>query len=329
MTNTAKTIKDAAKGSLLGACVGDAAGAVLEFMGGNPNLSQVNRAMTMPGGGMMGVASGQITDDGELTLCLAQALANSSTFPLEAIAQNYNRWINSDPFDVGLTTISSLGCPKTEQELKKKGYAGVMRAAAQNNCLSSKANGSLMRITPLGIWGYKFDDEQLGTFAQLDSQLSHPNKSCLQAVACYVIAIASLMRNLGDREQAFARAKQWANANANREVKGWLKDAQNNVNVPYHPHIGFIKIAFTHAFRHLWLGTNYVDAIAETLLGGGDTDTNACIVGGLIGAVYGAEGIPAMMQQPVLNCHTASGIPRPLFLHPNQIPDLVEGLIAV
>ena len=230
---------------------------------------------------------------------------------------------------MGFTTRSSLGCPKTEQELKKKGYAGVMSKAAKTNCLSSKANGSLMRITPLGIWGHKFDDEQLAKFAQLDSRLSHPNQSCLQAVSCYVIAIASLMRNLGDREQAFARAKQWADPNANREVNGWLKDAQNNVNVPYHPHIGFVKIAFTHAFRHLLLGTNYVDAIAETLLGGGDTDTNACIVKKLLGAACGAEAIPAMMQKPVLNCDTASGIPRPLFLHPNQIPDLVEGLISV
>lgn len=329
MTIRTKTIQDAAMGSLLGACVGDAAGAVLEFIGAKPNLSQVNHAMTMPGGGMMGVASGQITDDGELTLCLAQALSKSSTFPLETIAQNYNRWVNSDPFDIGFTTRSSLGCPKTEQELKKKGYAGVMREAAEENCLSSKANGSLMRITPLGIWGYKFDDEQLAKFAQLDSQLSHPNTSCLHAVSCYVIAIASLMQNPGQREQAFTRAKQWADVNANEEVKSWLKDAQNNVNVPYHPHIGFVKIAFIHAFRHLLLGTNYVDAIAETLLGGGDTDTNACIVGGLVGAACGAEEIPAMMQKPVLNCHTASGIPRPLFLHPKQIPDLVEGLISV
>ncbi len=76
------------------------------------------------------------------------------------------------------------------------------------------------------------------------------------------------------------------------------------------------------------LGTDYFDAIAETLSGGGDTDTNACIVGGLIGAACGGYAIPAMMQKAVLNCDTNSGISRPLFLHPNQIPTLVEGLTS-
>jgi ADP-ribosyl-[dinitrogen reductase] hydrolase len=325
----AKTLQDAALGSLLGACVGDAAGAFLEFLGRKPNLSEVNLAILMPGGGYHRVAPGQITDDGELTLCLAQALSKSSTFPIEKIAQNYDKWVNSDPFDIGLTTRRSLGCQKTETELNQKGYAGVMTEAAQRKCLASKANGSLMRITPLGIWGHRFTDDKLAEFAQLDSKLSHPNPSCLDAVSCYVIAIASLMGNPGNKEESFERAKQWADVNANEEVQSWLADARNNADVPYYPQDGFIKIGFTHAFRHLLLGTEYVEAIKETLLGGGDTDTNACIVGGLIGAACGADGIPAIMKKSVLNCDTKNGIPRPQFLHPNQIPELVEGLICV
>ncbi|MDJ0510249.1 MAG: ADP-ribosylglycohydrolase family protein [Crocosphaera sp.] len=213
MSIKAKTLEDAARGSFLGACVGDAAGAVLEGIGAKPHLLQVNDAMIMPGGGVMRVAPGQITDDGELTLCLAQALSKSSTFPLEKIAQKYHEWVASNPFSIGFTTIKSLGCQKTETKLNEIGYAGIMSQAAQNKCMGSKANGSLMRITPLGIWGYRFTDEQLAEFAQADSKLSHPNRSCLDAVSCYVIAIASLMRNPGDREQAFERAKKWADVN--------------------------------------------------------------------------------------------------------------------
>ena len=47
-----------------------------------------------------------------------------------------------------------------------------------------------------------------------------------------------------------------------------------------------------HAFRHLVAKTPYVEALRETLAGGGDTDTNACIVGGLIGALHGEAGVP-------------------------------------
>jgi hypothetical protein len=50
-----------------------------------------------------------------------------------------------------------------------------------------------------------------------------------------------------------------------------LTAPQKNENFPYSPNIGWAKIAFIHAFRHLLLGTSYVDAIRETLNGGGDT----------------------------------------------------------
>lgn len=72
-----------AKGCLLGALVGDAAGATLEFFEDDITPDDVDRAMSMPGGGDLQVAPGQITDDGELTLCLAKALAESEIFDLE------------------------------------------------------------------------------------------------------------------------------------------------------------------------------------------------------------------------------------------------------
>ncbi|NER95278.1 MAG: ADP-ribosylglycohydrolase family protein, partial [Symploca sp. SIO1B1] len=69
-------------------------------------------------------------------------------------------------------------------------------------------------------------------------------------------------------------------------------------------------------------------AIRETLTGGGDTDTNACIVGGLIGAAGGATAIPEAMQQSVLHCDTQRGKQlRPQFLSTTQVPVLVKSLI--
>ena len=79
---------------------------------------------------------------------------------------------------------------------------------------------------------------------------------------------------------------------------------------------------------HLLLGSDYETAIAETLLGGGDTDTNACIVGGLIGAAVGVDGIPENMRHAVLNCDTTMGQhPRPAFLHPRQVDELIAKLL--
>jgi ADP-ribosylglycohydrolase len=56
---------------------------------------------------------------------------------------------------------------------------------------------------------------------------------------------------------------------------------------------------------------SYRQAILETLVMGGDTDTNACIVGGLIGAFHGIKGIPKQSLEKVLACKPEYGQPRP------------------
>lgn len=325
--------QEAALGCLLGACAGDAAGATLEFLGRHPSRAEVETALKMPGGGVWNVAPGQITDDGELTLCLAHALAGQPNFEIERIARQYTAWIESSPFDIGITTSSSLGCFSRDMYWRaiceKECYAVGMGQAAARSCTESKANGSLMRATPLGIWGHRFTDLKLAEFARQDSALSHPNQSCQDAVACYTIAIANLMRTPGDRSTAFHATRTWADTNANAEVRGWLDDAENNLNYPCHPQDGFIRIAFTHAFRLLIQRADYLTALRETLAGGGDTDTNACIVGGLIGAAEGINAMPVEMVRTVIECDTSKGRhPRPDFLRGGNIPILVERLIT-
>ncbi len=323
--------RDAALGAILGACVGDAAGAPLEFLGHTPTDPEVDSALMLPGGGCLGVAPGQITDDGELTLSLARALSVGS-FELERIARSYASWVESPPFDIGVATRNALGCfddPQWAAVCEMDGYAVAMTQAAAERNQGSKANGSLMRATPLGMWGAAVDDQHLAECAIADSRLSHPNPSCTDAVACYAIAIATLIRTLGDREAAFTAAENWATEVGNAEVISWLEDACRGELIPYFPHIGYVRIGFTHAFRHLLAGSDYATALRETLAGGGDTDTNACIVGGLIGAACGAESIPTAMREKVLGCTTEDGQLRPEWLCASQIPELVDRILAI
>lgn len=65
---------DLSLGAIFGALIGDASGATLEHV--HPiGEKEVEYAMTMPGGGVHKLNPGQITDDGEMTLCLGHALA--------------------------------------------------------------------------------------------------------------------------------------------------------------------------------------------------------------------------------------------------------------
>ena len=332
MTNEAlPTRDDAALGAVLGALVGDAAGAVLEFFDRAISPGDVEHALTMPGGGTWAVAPGQITDDGELTMSLLNALAEAPETPLGAAASHYARWVASDPFDIGATTAASLGCLRHAAWAARAKEAGIdvaMTEAARERCMQSKANGSLMRATPLGVWGARRADAEVVAAAQDDARLSHPNASCVDAAAVYVLAIASLVRVPGDAARALALVETWARANACEEVRAWLDDAAAGKDVPYTPQDGFVRIAFTHAFRHLRAGTPYISALRETLAGGGDTDTNACIIGGLLGARWGASSIPAPMKAAVLECdHRRGRHARPEALHPRTVPERVRSLL--
>ena len=52
------------------------------------------------------------------------------------------------------------------------------------------------------------------------------------------------------------------------------------------------------------------------------------LVGGLIGAAEGIQAIPEAMVDAVLNCDTNKGKhPRPSFLHPQQVPTLIDALL--
>jgi ADP-ribosyl-[dinitrogen reductase] hydrolase len=322
--------KDAALGALLGALAGDAAGGVLEFIGHKPTAEEVEQALRFAGGGCHRLAPGQITDDGELTLCLARGLLTAPREKLpqvESVAAEYFNWMQSSPFDLGNTTMASMGACHLVHA-NQHCCAQAMGDASAARCMASKANGSLMRCTPLAIWGYSLPTSTLAEWARADSRLSHPNSACTDSVAAYVIAIAHLLENAGDHVGAVKAATSWARENACEEVREWLMMAAQGKPAEFYPQAGFVKIAFTHAFYHLGRATSYSESITETLLGGGDTDTNACIVGGLMGALHGAAAIPAVWQKAVLECDTSLGRKRPAWLSGGTATTLVAALLA-
>lgn len=71
-----------------------------------------------------------------------------------------------------------------------------------------------------------------------------------------------------------------------------IESKDKSVLTPAQPKsIGHLKIAFVWAFYYLKNEITYSEALKDILLQGGDTDTNAAIVGGLLGAAYGLSAI--------------------------------------
>lgn len=296
-------------GCLVGAMVGDAAGATLEFFQGDIDENIASEAMKMPGGGVFSVGPGQITDDSELMLSLAGAIQDG--FDLDKIARAYNAWYESEPFDCGITCKRAFVCENADN----------MKQKAAIFSKQSEANGALMRCTPIPVFFCSKPTETLIEYAKADAQLSHPSEVCQDVNALYTVAIAHLLLYPRDYKGAIEKVERYAKYTS-RKVKWWLKESEGELDkLNCEQNIGHVRWGFTLAMHFLRTNTSFEEAIFTTLLKGGDTDTNACIVGGMMGALHGIDHIPDFMKDPVLTFDAAKkgGQMRPDEFKPSSI----------
>ncbi len=320
---------DRALGAVLGALVGDALGGVLEFLDHKPTPREVEWALGMPGGGIFDLAPGQFTDDGEMTVALLNALLVERKYRENIVAESYIQWAKSKPFDIGTATQNAL----LEARPGESASESVYEAAEAYNAFS-QANGCLMRISPLAVTGsgYPWKSPHTWKAFQKDARMTHPHANCVQATIIYGTTITNLI-SAGDSPLAFRSTSQEIQLHVpfsglESEVYEWLENVARG-ELPYaRDKIGWVKIGFSLAFHHLINDSSFTAAMRQTLLLGGDTDTNACIVGAMVGARYGASAIPIEWREAVLRCDTSKGPqPRPALYSAANLEDKIKKLL--
>jgi ADP-ribosyl-[dinitrogen reductase] hydrolase len=326
-------ILNRASGALNGAIIGDALGGRYEFM--NNYLKQIEIDMIsldfkgseieflpMLGGGIWKLIPGQITDDSELSLTLAQSIIESKSIDQDRIAHNYHQWFRSGPFDIGNATKNALVNPFKEQ---------MILASIDMDKQSLKiygdvnlSNGMMMRISPLGIYiaGYlhRLDSLQKAVSEnifnkiintiKIDTELTHSSKKALDFAVSYVILMAySILDGSMDRGRNILKKYLPTSEAVNIMMNG----IDMNSKLAHDPKekIGDVRIAFQLAVRKGYFAQHgqmrFDEAVISTVKLGGDTDTNACIVGGLVGSIVGINSIPNQWVQNIksnqlINC---------------------------
>ncbi|MEW5314726.1 MAG: hypothetical protein WDW38_006198 [Sanguina aurantia] len=182
------------------------------------------------------------------------------------------------------------------------------------------ANGGLMRIAPLAIWAHaRTTNAELIALAKQDALLSHPSEVCQDANAVYCVAIAALLKSgraggssTQERAATAIRAVDSVIGVMDEVIQRWYRDSSTLTleEIVVTHLIGHVKHAFLLAFYFLRRGTAYDVAIVETCRKLGDSDTNAAIVGALLGALHGSSGIPQHMSRPVLAFDCAAHNPQ-------------------
>lgn len=307
-----------ALGALLGQAVGDALGATVEFMDAR-TIARLHPGglRTIVGGGPFNLLPGQVTDDTELALALAHSLADHNDYAADEAGLAYRAWLRSGPRDVGNTTTRAFGPPLVED-------LEVARQLEERACRSSQANGSLMRASPLGVWGWCIDATHLATCAAQDSRLSHPHPVCQAACVVFTHAIAQALRTGDSAVAVFDDAMRFARGcKLAAPILDSLEAARDADLEDCFEHMGHVRIAFQNAFHQLRHAPGFEEGVVNTVMHGGDTDTNACIAGALLGSVYGAEAVPIQWREVVLS----RGPAREGAYGCNDLPDLARRLI--
>jgi ADP-ribosyl-[dinitrogen reductase] hydrolase len=318
---------DRAQGCLLGQLIGDSLGALVEYK------SPAEIAALYPGGvrrledgGEWNTIAGQPTEGGELALALGRTLAAAGDYDAEATATAYGLWYASHPFDVGATTKQALA-PASRAPREK---AEAARRVADRN---SQSNGSLMRVSPIGIWAVSTDEA--AATAMEDSDLTHPNPVCAIACGAYAAAITAGI-NGADTAGMLRAATDIAEAASGQDggviARVLAAAAAGNKPVDFLHRQGWVVIALQNAFFHLIHTPSIEEALVQTIAEGGDTDTNAAITGALLGAALGRRAIPRHWVRATMACRpdVALGVkhPRPEAYWPDDALDLAEALLS-
>lgn len=204
-----------AQGCLLGQLAGDALGSLVEFQGPEPIRRRYpDGVRDMADGGIYNTLAGQPTDDSELALALARTLVEDGGFDAEHVAAAYVRWLESEPFDIGGTTRAALTGARRAMREGRSLVQGALEHARQE----SQANGALMRVSPLGVFGARMDPDALAELARADAAITHPNAACRDASAVFVVAVAYAIREGAGGEDVYRFAVDWAKRTGVHEV---------------------------------------------------------------------------------------------------------------
>lgn len=271
------------RGVLLGLAVGEALGAPAGFCTALQIRERYGVITEMLGGGRCNLTPGETSDTTDMTLCLAESLADTGEFAAEDIMTRYLRWFDGCPCDVGLVVRTVLLSVRsgTHWDLASRRAYEILGA-------STGGNGSLMRCAPVGLRYWQNSDERRRV-SHRESTLTHFDR--LAGWACVGfndLLAAAIDGDLKASVVGIARSLD----EEDRRVSAALREALEAEAEEIQSSVSVLDTLLAALWAVLHTGT-FEEALCFAVNLGGDADTTAAVTGALAGAVYGEDGIPA------------------------------------
>lgn len=267
---------DRIRGGLWGHLVGDALGVPHEFKAGSAIPAEVR--MVMAGGypkSFTRVPYGTWSDDGALTLALADSLATRGRVDPADLGGKMVAWMNRGAYTVDGRAYD-MGNTTTEAVLRL--MRGHQAEVAGPSGELDNGNGSLMRTLPLALW-HKGTDEELFADAGRVSAVTHGHPVSRAACGAYSVAARHLLRGATPAAALVAGLK--------------LGGQHLRLPLPVPGGSGFVLDTLSYAVRACRdPGSTYRSVVLGAIRLGADTDTTAAVAGGLVGVRDGMGAIP-------------------------------------
>lgn len=276
-----------AQGILFGLALGDALGWPVEFLA----LAEIRSRY-----GQRGIQEPPdpaiYTDDTQMTIALAEGILDAGVNApvdnlMQAVGRRFTAWLHS---------------PDNNRAPGRTCIAGVKRfedgwSWNESGLVASKGCGSAMRAAPIGCI-YHQDEQRLFEIAQASSVITHRHPAAIAATvaAAYVIKLAvegcpphEYLRRIMTFCEGLSEELDAAILRVGH-VMGWVNEeaALNHIGQGWTGEEA-IALALYCVLRY---PDDYVACVQRAANTNGDSDSIACIAGGIIGARLGPAAIP-------------------------------------
>jgi len=305
-------------GALLGVHAGDSLGASFEFTPWEEiRRTHPSGKRDITGGGPFDWPAGHATDDTDLTRAVLLAYldrhqaaaaaagsrvggAGDTSLDVATRAGSYmldwleGRWPSrapgSFPRDAGGATLQGLAAFKASRDVRRTG-AGMGQAG----------NGSLMRCIPTAC--FAADRAALVRESMAISAITHDDPRCTVSCAAYNLMVRELMDGKSPDEAVeggleIARELETEGSTPvrdaillGREIKV-VEMAERGPSPLARKASGYVLESLSIAVSAVLDKRSLEDVLVDVVRIGKDTDTNAAIAGGLVGAREGEKAIP-------------------------------------
>lgn len=182
-------------------------------------------------------------------------------------------------FDVGITTGKAIRAMRQNVPALEAGASDA----------HENGNGSLMRVLPLALW-HRGSDAELVRDAQLQSQVTHAHLRSQICCALYCLWARRLFNDVADpwADAVMVLRKLYADSPQELEELEW------SIRPDYPAEgkgSGYVVDCLRSAHMVLAAG-GYKDVVRAAVSLGNDTDTTACVAGGIAGIRDGIAAIP-------------------------------------